>query len=53
MGLLPVRWTVAVGHLPSGIVYNVVGTSGHVYVSSSSDDPDGVDRLLVFSAIAQ
>ena len=26
-----------------------LGTSGHVYVTSSTDDPDGVDRLLVFS----
>jgi hypothetical protein len=26
-----------------------LGASAHVYVTSSTDDPDGVDRLLVFS----
>ena len=26
-----------------------LGASGHVYVTSSTDDPDVVDRLLVFS----
>ena len=42
MGLLPVRWTVAVGHLPNGIAYNPA--SGHLYVANyGSDDVTVLD----------